>query len=341
MAGEAGKSSFSLKIDLLKKGQAFSFFQVMRLLRLIVRSSGGLEESGVHAEDMRGNIRIRPDLSLAFPASDVAKVEETAGDVPGFQVTATFLGLYGSSSPLPTFYTEDLIEEAREDMSVSRDFIDIINHRLFWLLFRCWSKYRLYLKVLEEKIAADVTKLHCLAGIDGIKIDEDPVDPFSLLRYVGLLSQFPRSALGLETLLKDSLGLRSLAVFPCVPRMVKIPEDQRFLLGISGNVLGEDSFLGEEVLDRTGKFRIKIGPLEIEEFQALLRGGRDHRRLAFLTGFYLSDRLEYDIELTLAEGEAGPVRLGAPRWSGLGLDTWLFTGEKLGELKVAFPPEFQ
>lgn len=341
MAGEVRKSSFSMKVDLLKKGHAFSFFQVMRLLRLLGRDAAAMGENEAHAEDMRGNIRIRPDLSLAFPASDVAKIEETTGDAPGFQVTTTFLGLYGSSSPLPTFYTEDLIEEAREDMSVSRDFIDIINHRLFWLLFRCWNKYRLYLKVVEEKSNTDMAKLFCLAGLDGIEVEEDSVEPYSLLRYVGLFTQFPRSALGLETLLKDSLGVRSLEVVPCVPRIAKIPEDQRFRLGISGNVLGVDSFLGEEILDRTGKFRLKIGPLGIEKFQSLLRGSRDHRRLAFLTGFYLTDRLEYDIELTLAEGEAGPIHLGAPKWSRLGLDTWIFTADKLGEVTVAFPPEYQ
>ena len=113
MAGEVGRSSLNLKLELLKKGHAFSFFQVMRLLRLLVSDWERTEEKRVKEGE---KIRIRPELSLTFPASDVAKIEEFTDDGPSFLVTATMLGLYGTSSPLPTFYTEDLMNEEAEDL---------------------------------------------------------------------------------------------------------------------------------------------------------------------------------------------------------------------------------
>jgi type VI secretion system protein ImpH len=336
MAGPVGGSSFNIKFELLKKGHEFSFFQVMRLIRLLGR---GPERSGVQEEGEKENVRVRPELSLAFPAADVAKIEETAGEGFGYRVTTTFLGLYGSSSPLPTFYTEDLLEEAEGDSSVSRDFLDIIHHRLFSLFFRCWTKYRLFLQVVEEKNLRDLERLFCLLGLGEEELRREIPEPLFLLRYIGLFTQFPRSASGLETLLQDSLGGVPVDIMPCLLRRVKIPADQRFSLGITANLLGQDSFLGEEIDDRMGKIRLQIGPLNAQIFHDLLPGRPQYQKLAFLTKFYLVEPLEYDIELILTKGEVKTACLGAPKWSGLGCDTWTFSGEYAEEVKAVFPPQ--
>jgi type VI secretion system protein ImpH len=336
MAGQVGGSSFNLKLDLLTKGHAFSFFQVVRLLRLYVRESEGAEDRSI---DEKEKIRIRPELSLAFPASDVAKIEELADEGPLFLVTATMLGLYGVSSPLPTFYTEDLIDEAAEDMSVTRDFLDIFNYRLYLFLFRCWTKYREFFQLVEENDPEDLERLSCLLGLGEKELREDFPESYSLLRYAGLLTQFPRSALGLETLLQDAFGKIPIQVLPCIKRKVKIPPDQRFHLGDSGNALGEDSFLGEEMDDRMGKFRLQIGPLKSEPFHSLLPGNPNHKRFATLTKFYVMDPLEYDLELILAEKEAKTVCLGTPMWSRLGWDTWTFSADETGEVRATLQPE--
>jgi type VI secretion system protein ImpH len=336
MASQVGGSSFNLKFDLLRKGHKFSFFQVIRLLRLFARESEGAEEKSIDEEE---KIRIRPELSLAFPASDVVKIEELANQGPLFLVTATMLGLYGSSSPLPTFYTEDLMDEEAEDMSVTRDFIDIFNYRLYLFLFRCWTKYREFFQLVEENNPKDLEKLSCLLGLGEKELREDLPESYSLLRYTGLLTQFPRSALGLETLLRDAFGEIPIKVLPCINRKVKIPPDQRLHLGDSGNALGENSFLGEEIDDRMGKFRLQIGPLKSEPFHSLLPGNPNHKRFAILTKFYVMDPLEYDLELILAEKEAKTVCLGAPMWSRLGWDTWTFSTDYIGEVRTTLPPE--
>jgi len=337
MAGQVGGPSFNLKLDLLKHGYEFSFFQVLRLLRLFSQDSEKLEEKKSIEEE---KIRVRPELSLAFPASDVAGIEElTKGEGSLYLVTATMLGLYGSSSPLPTFYTEDLLDEASEDMSVTRDFIDLFNHRLYLLLFRCWMKYREFLQVVEENNPKDLEKLFCLLGLGEKELRKDLPEAYSLIRYAGLFTQFPRSSWGLETMLQDALGGVPIEVIPCVKRRVKIPEDQRLFIGTSGCSLGENSFLGEEIDDRMGKFRLQIGPLKSTEFHSLLPGNPNHHWLSLLTEFYLKDPLEYDLELILKEREAETICLGGPMWSKLGWDTWTFSTKYIGEVKAALPPE--
>jgi type VI secretion system protein ImpH len=338
MAVTDRQSSAALKTDLIRNGHAFSFFQVMRILKFFSQDTGTgpIERSGGPA-----NIRIRPELSLAFPPSDVAKIEETVDDGREmFRVDATFLGLYGSSSPLPVFYTTDLMEEAAEDRTVSRDFIDIFNHRLYYFLYRSWTKYRQFLQVVEEKSLKDIERLFCLIGL-GEKLFRDDMDySYSLLRYAGLLTQFPRSASGLETLLVDALDRIPVEVVPCISRKVKIPPDQRMNLGASGSSLGQDSVVGEEIDDRMGKFRLTAGPLHIDQFHELLPGSPGHRKLVFLTRFYLTDQLEYDIKLVLAEAEVRTACLGGRQWSRLGLNTWSFSGDHQGEVNAVFPPHY-
>jgi predicted component of type VI protein secretion system len=49
------------------------------------------------------------------------------------------------------------------------------------------------------------------------------------------------------------------------------------------------------------------------------------------------DPLEYDLELTLQAGEASCVQLGMGTASRLGMDTWIFSCEKIGEVHAVFP----
>jgi len=140
-------------------------------------------------------------------------------------------------------------------------------------------------------------------------------------------------------MLQDALGGPIVELIPCLLRKARIPPDQRAVLGESGHRLGEDCFLGNEIDDRMGKFRLRIGPLDADRFDSLLPGKPAHRRVAAMIGLYLTDPLEYDFELVLSRGEARTACLGAERWSALGLDTWSFSGGTLSEVGVTFPPQ--
>lgn len=342
MAGQTGGSppylnpdkETSLKLELLKEGRAFSFFQVVRLLRLIgLRSSRKPGPSFEFAE----NLRIRPHLSLAFPSADIESIEESGDDTdPRFLITANFLGLYGSASPLPIFYTEDLIDEESEDESVSRDFIDILNQRLLSLLFECWMKYRQFLQVVEAKNSAHIDRLFCLLGLGDNAFRKDIPEPQRLLRYIGLFTQFPRSGTGLKTLLKDALSGTPVDVIPCVKRIAKIPESQTFHMGVSGCLLGVDSYLGDEIVDRMGKFRIQLGPLTREAFKRLSPGTESFNWFSSLTDLYFIEALEYDVEFILAQAQALTVRLGDVERATLGMDSWVFSFSELGEVRTRF-----
>ncbi len=181
--------------------------------------------------------------------------------------------------------------------------------------------------------------LFCLIGLGEKELRKDIPEPYSLIRYAGLITQFPRSAMGLKTLLQDAFKGIPVDIKPCITKMVEIPKDQRMYLGISGASLGEDSFIGEMIEDRMGAFRITIGPLNSKYFHDLLPGKKDFERLNFLTKFYLTDPLEYEIEMILQKEDMKTVCLGLPEWSSLGLDTWIFSGDSKEQPITYFKPQ--
>lgn len=326
-----------LRAELLGRARRFSFVQVIRLLRRHYLT-GSAAEIGVPAGERsveafwRGALQVRPELSLTFPGTDVVEVDrpEPADGECGaarFRVTAAFLGLYGVSSPLPTFYTEDLMDEAREDRSVSRDFLDVVNGPLYPLVFHCWRKYRLGIAIAEEESSRDLDRLFCLIGL-GDPGFRDRIDrPETLIRYAGLLTQAPRSALGLERFLGDAMETPGLTVLPGIPRRAVLPADQRTVLGADRQRLGRNCFLGRRIADRMGKIRIRIAPVSAAEFQTWLPDGDRFGRMRTLVAIYLDQPLEWELEVVLADGEAATARPGDSDRGRLGWNTWLFSND--------------
>lgn len=326
MAATARTAPAPLEVELLQRGHEFSFAQAMRLLRLLAPDETD-PEAGPPA------IRVRPELSLAFPAADVAQIERKE---EGYRITARFLGLYGSASPLPTFYTEELIDEARDDSSTSRDLLDILSQRLFELADAGSAKYRLFFRTAEEGSVDDLERLFSLAGLGEAELRRSLPDSRRWLRYAGLLGQFPRSALGLRTIIADALAVPA-EVIPCRLRRVAIPPDQRLAVGMAGNALGIDTVVGSELEDRTGMFRLRLGPLTRAQFAALLPGAPARRTLDLLVGLYLDTPLDWDVELVLAAGEAPAACIGTTPEMRLGWNGWLGKPEEGACASVTFP----
>ena len=330
MAREGRRKTLAIE-ELLSKGRRFSFVQALRLLRYLVRRQQGAELADKQLDRL---IRIRPELSLDFPGTDLSRVEAGNDDGARFRVTANFFGLYGSSSPLPTFYTEDLLQERNEERSITRDFLDIINTPLYQLLFRAWGKYQFLYQIDEEKDRRTLERLYCLLGLENEFFRRRLADPFRMLRYLGLATQLPRSCEGLRAMLCDSLCLEQVEVIGCIEQMAPVPSSQRLVLGRPDNVLGENTVLGELVPDRMGRFRIRIEPADADLLHEFLPDGEAFRKIEEVVDFYLDQPLEWEVEIVLASGQVQSPTLGQERWARLGWNTWLVAGDT-GHVQVA------
>lgn len=323
MAGPAWQQTAALSRRLASEAHRYPFQQAIRLLQQILR----LEAEGpLNEAELDDAIRCRPELSLAFSPADVAAIEQLVDNPKRFQLTLTFLGLYGASSPLPTFYTEDLLDEWREGQALCRHFYDLINHGLYTLFFRGWAKYQLAYQVHENRSQRALALLFDLLGLPGPQWREQLNRPWTLLRHIGLISQHPRSAAGLAALIRDHLASDRVEVRQCVARWVAIPDQQRFLVGIQGCRLGEESMLGQAMEERGSKFRLAISAVNAARFHSLLPDQPAFAELTELVRLYVDRPLVWDLELALPAEAVAPATLGGGNegtWAQLGWNTWL------------------
>ena len=333
MAGPSGKPLPSVIANLLESPHTFSFFQAVQLLSAYAQARHGQTADAF----LRDSLRVRADLTLAFPASDIVSCEierpqpsaehaDEGAVLERYRLVATFLGLYGTGSPLPTYYTEDLLDEAGEDGSVVRDFLDIAASPFFSLLYRGWTKYRLMLKIDVERDETYLEELYSFLGLGEPAFRKNLSVGRKALRYLGLMSQFPRSACGLEGVIADFTGISRVEVEQCVLRDALIPEDQRAFLGCLNHRLGMDMVFGSRMADRTGKIIIHLYSLDAERFHALHPLTALYEELRQLVRLYLTDPLEYELHAALMPDEARTARLGVREWGSLGWNTWLFSG---------------
>jgi type VI secretion system protein ImpH len=303
---------------LLKEGFRFSFFQAVRLLQHATPDAVPVGHQGPVGKE---TIRFRPVLDLNFASSDIEKITAVpqADGSKRYEIATTFLSIYGAVSPLPTYFTEELM--GQEEESLQKEFLDLFHHRAISLFYRVWEKYRYTARFSSDGSDYFSRRFQMLLGIDRLPADHR-VGAVRLLGLSGLLTQVPRSASSLRSIISDYFEGIPVRVDSCVGRWLPIPEDQRNRLALSNTRLGKDLSLGERVFDRSCTFRVALGPLELEDFMAFLPCGDRMPELRELTDLVNGDGLDYEVELRLREDQIPPLQLSSPT-ARLGWSSWL------------------
>lgn len=339
MAAETWSADHPLSRRVLKDPRGFEYFQLLHLIERIVNTVQIGQQGPVPDEP----VRMRPTLSLGFPACDIDTVEwEDEGEFSRgrLRVTTTFLGLYGSDSPLPTHFTESLLPESEQDEMV-RNFLDQFHHRVLALLYRCWAKYRYHITYRPDGLDPISRILRALLGIGTANTAEGlKGDPIRLFRYAGLVSQRPRSAAGLAGLLRDFFGGIEFDIEQCVGRWLPIENDDRNRAGSRKCSLGSDFLLGERIFDRSGKYRVKVGPVGFDDYTRFLPGGAACGQLAELCRYYCEDSLQFDFQVTLKGEEVPELPVGEKGLLGrLSWTTWLKSKDAKDQAVVFSAPD--
>lgn len=322
MGAKDWESDSNLKYKLLNQSHTFSFIQAYRLINLLLKQELGDEYSSDNALQQ---IKIRPELSLNFPSSDVSQINLlNIDDKLICQITATFLGLYGISSPLPSFYTEDLFRDQVDDNPLTREFIDIFNNHLYQLFLKIWDSHQLSYQIIEAKNPSYLSYLYRFGGVEDPNSHQLIPFQYNMLRYLGIMGHLPRSALGLKIILADLIEIRDVEILQCVDSVLDIPIEQMLCLGKSGNVIGDTAHLGNQVISASHAFTVKIGPVNEIEFKSLLPYTEKFQTINHVVSSYIDQPLTYNIELVVGSAQLLTTGLGNPNWSCLGHNTWLF-----------------
>ncbi len=331
----------SLNLDkfFLKEAQDLNFFQAIYLTERLKARPGQIGTG----DDLQSEaIRIEVSNSISFPAAEIANLklpanfEAQADELelnkamkPGeghntfqewldspegpLRMAVTFMGLYGVSSPLPSYFVDPITLHKREYFELKK-FLDMFGHRLHSLFYRSWKKYRHY---VEFKADGSDPYTQCLLALTGQWVlprksdgSEEIKPDLQRLPYGRFLGHRVRSAQSLKQLLQDYFGFPRVEVVQFRGVWVEIPA--KTYLGVTRNKLGETVLLGEKMRDDASRFEIIIGPLPQNKFTRFVTHSSEERseiekKVRALIDDFLLDSLDYQIRILLdTEGIESP-----------------------------------
>lgn len=301
------------------KGRQFGFFQAVQLLHRLIPDTVAVGELG---PPEREPVRFHHDPELIFHAGDVSAIDvkETSSGLRAV-MTTTFLGLTGAASPLATVFAEDVLRAEAQDQNSLRNFYDLFHHRLISLFYRTWKKYRFTAGFRLDGSDVFTRRMLTFVGVDFAAPSKRGLEPLQLLALTPLMSTRTRPLRTLGIVLDLVLPKIPISVETFVLREVAIREDDRAVLRGHNNVLGQTFVIGRQVLDRSGRFRVVLGPVDFAMFQELMPGGARHAKLRDVILQFSPLHLEAELEVVLGTQHGLRFQLAGQTGSRLGIDT--------------------
>ncbi|GGM08406.1 type VI secretion system baseplate subunit TssG [Pseudooceanicola nanhaiensis] len=298
--------------------ESFHIFHAFRVLESAYADAPRIGNARRPRED---RIRFGQEAELSFPPSTVQGFLPPEGKRPG-RLTNRFFGLFGPNGPLPLHLTE----YARNRQRQHRDptfvaFANMLTHRMMTLLFRAWRSGQPAASFDRGDNDAFERKVAAISGLHGEALrGKDAFPDLAKRHFSGLLAQGPKNAEGLVAILSAFFGAR-VQLQEFVGSWLTLEPEDRWQLGARAG-LGQTTSIGERVWSRGAKFRLRIGPLSLPEYERLLPGGASLGRLRAIVRSYAGDALDWDVNLVLRAGETPApilgqaVRLGQTSWIG-------------------------
>ncbi|SEK03354.1 type VI secretion system protein ImpH [Cribrihabitans marinus] len=314
--GRPRPDHLSLLAALAARPEEHHVFQALRVIEAHHHDAPRLGESRRPRED---RVRMGQEVSLAFPPNTLTKFIPGAGNSPG-RLSNLWFGFFGPQGPLPLHLTEfarDRLRNHRDPTFVA--FADMLTHRLMSLSYRAWAASRPAPSFdrgddpFEQWVAA-------LAGFKGMPmLERDAMPDMARRHFAGHLASGTKTVEGLVSILSAFFDV-PVAVQQFVGCWLELEPGDRWELGAPAG-LGRSTSIGARVWSRAAKFRIRLGPLGLEEYERLLPGGDSQRRLESIVRTYVGDALDWEVNLVLAGDEVprsslgGTTRLGHTSWS--------------------------
>lgn len=328
MATTYRKSAPSVKQKLLEESHEFDFFQATRLAERLYKSGNNRTYFAA---------RFATRLSLQFPASAIYDSDEISSEGENLvEFIVNFMGLSGPQGVLPRHYTEEMIARwVRHKDRTAHDFLDIFNHRAILKFYQAWKKNNFWIhkedkhsKQQYEHYLLDLVGMGTKGLQNRLNVNEEGFHDDALAFYSGLLSQQPRSALGLESILEDYFDC-SARIEQCYGKWMTVPEKNKTYLGQKNSNIGQDAMIGSQFWDRQTRIRIYLGPMPYQQFVNFLPGTKKNKVLTQFIRFYLGRNIDFQLELILEKSDQPECALDSSNKSKvkLGWTSWIGDNE--------------
>ncbi len=337
-SGRGAKDSVSSQLH--AEPYRFSFVQAVRILeQLAAVKSDVSPQIGSDLLPEQECVRLAGLARRSFAPSEVVEIisddKPREGELPKpAKLVVAFMGLFGPAGVLPHHDTQRIIDNGSKN-TVERDFLDVFNHRLLSLFYRASVKYRL--PIAYEASRREVAKgstdnavtraLYSLVGhgTGGTRGRLEIHDALPV-EFSGVYAQNPKNPVSLARMLESVFEVQ-VCVQQHVGQWLTLSSENQSEMPTSTNPrgrhcsLGQSFILGQRVWDIASKFRICVGPLDKEQFNAFLPGCSMLVQLSQMVRLYVGNQFDFDVQLELIASAVPSIQLGES--SRLGLDTWL------------------
>jgi type VI secretion system protein ImpH len=311
---DAGVRQQALYARLAAQPQAFDFYQALRRIEALHR---GLPRIGDAVRPAEEAVRLAQEASLTFAPANLSAFEQPTRGKP--RLVSRFLGLFGPQGALPTHLTELARQRQRSygDPTLAR-FVDLFHHRLLSMFYKAWRQAQP--TAAHDRPEQDRFNTYLDALYGGLP-ERDCLQSHAKRHFAGHLGRQARNACGLEDILSRYFGV-AIELMPFHPRWMPLPPDQRSSLRSKGNnCLGRNLVVGSRIFDAQHHFLLRIGPLTLAQYEAMLPGTLSTLRLRDWVRLYTDRQFGWRAQLLLERGEVPPPRLG--RHVRLGWTSWL------------------
>jgi type VI secretion system protein ImpH len=313
---------------------AFDFYAALRLVQNHFANHPRIGYSWSASQDP---VRLAQSPSLDFASSTLHRSEELERALEGVRqkrkeisrppvLYSRHFGVFGPNGPLPlclTEYARDRVLHHGDPTFAA--FCNIFHHRLLSFFFRAWAD-------AQKTVDFDRPKEQCwedfVGSLIGIGMESlrqrNSVPDRAKFYFAGRLVQQTRNAEGLGAIVQDFFGVTT-KVLTFVGRWLALPRGSVCRLGQSRatGTLGAAIIVGNRFWTCQLHFRLRLGPMKLDEYERLLPSGASFRRLCDWVREYAGEHYSWDAQLVLAKEEVPNVRIG--RAGRLGWTTWLKT----------------
>jgi type VI secretion system protein ImpH len=306
----------------------FEFHQAARLLCRLAPDRKGV---GGDVDPDDEAVRFRGDVSFAFPRSDVVSLDRDTepGEPPLLTIALLGAATQSSYGSLPLPYAQLVFDQEREKSTVLRDFIACFDHRFISLYFRAFAKYQLALASELDAENAYATTLQALLGLSTEGLGERmPLPSQALLSRTGQLARTPIPSEALRGAIESYFEVPA-RIEQFLPAWCELELEDQSQLGRAYATLGEDLALGERVQLHQYRFRVRLGPLRLAEYEQLLPSGSAFGPLFDLIRYATTPEQTFEVQLVLAREDVPPLQLSGESGCRLGWTTWLSCEERL------------
>lgn len=257
---------------------------------------------------------------LDFPASNVASYSHDAKTGKA-RLRVKFLGMLGPMGPLPATTTDEALGwYAKRDEAFVK-FLDIFNNRFLQLFYRAYADARPAAHAMRP---ADDRFRDYLGSTIGIGSPDwrglDTMPDYEKLSFAGLLGPRSVSASQIESLASGVFKINA-EVEQFIGSPLPVRADEQTRLGMAFSSLGSDAMIGAQAVSVDTKFRLRLFPETLENYEKFLPGGEWSGRLVDTIMNAVGFEYEWDVELVLPDHQPRPVSLG--QYGSLGWTSWM------------------